>query len=287
MSSALKGFLAMITACTIWGLSPIYYRAIGDVSALEILTHRTIWSVVFLGLLLWFARRLRGLTKSEFLRITFAALMIAVNWLLFIYSVQSGHVVQTALGYFIFPLCAVALGALILGERLSHWQWVAVGLACLAVVLKTVSEQIVPTIALALASTFAIYGVVKKPMTMGPRQSVFWETAVLLPFALCYVGYLITTGDNHFGAEPVQTGLLIASGFMTAGPLVMMAYAMERLPLASVGIIQYLNPSLQFITAIWIFAEPFAAFQFYPFILIWIAIGIYSWQALKVSKTAH
>ena len=284
MSPTHSGILAMVTACTIWGLSPIYYRAIGDVPALEILTHRTIWSVVLLLGVLLLARRLNSLARRDFLRVSIAALMIAVNWFLFIFSVQAGQVVQTALGYFIFPLCAVALGALILGEKLSKLQWIAIGLAAFGVILKTYVENTLPTIALALAVTFAIYGVVKKPLDMGPRQSVFWETTVLLPFALGYLIYLVVVGQNHFGAAPLQTGLLIGSGLVTGGPLVLMAFAIERLKLATVGIIQYLNPSLQFFTAVVIFMEPFEAFQILPFLVIWAAIILYSVPPRKKSN---
>lgn len=271
----------MITACTIWGLSPIYYKAIGDVPALEILTHRTLWSVLLLFLVLFFAKRLNRLARQDMARVLVAALMIAVNWFLFIFSVQAGQVVQTALGYFIFPLCAVALGALLLGERLSRLQWIAICLAAFGVVLKTYVENTLPTIALALAVTFAIYGFVKKPLDMGPRQSVFWETAILLPLALGYLVYLVSTGENHFGHDAVQTSLLIGSGVVTGGPLVLMAFAIERLKLATVGIIQYLNPSLQFFTAIVIFAEPFEIYQFLPFIVIWAAIILYTVSARK------
>ena len=274
----------MVAACTIWGLSPIYYRAIGDVPALEILSHRTLWSVVLLFIILYFAKRLNRLPRKDVIRVVIAALMIAANWFLFIFSVQAGQVVQTALGYFIFPLCAVTLGAILLGERLNKSQWIAIALACLGVLLKIIVENTVPTIALALAMTFAIYGFVKKPLDMGPRQSVFWETLVLLPFAAGYLIYLVSTGSHHFGFNPIQTGLLIGSGLVTGGPLVLMAYAIERLQLATVGIIQYLNPSLQFFTAVIIFAEPFTGYQLVPFLFIWTAIILYTVSAQKNKK---
>jgi chloramphenicol-sensitive protein RarD len=286
------GVLAMVLACCIWGGSALYYRAIADVPPLEVLSHRTLWSGLFIGIILFFRGRLAILPKAALVRVAFASIFISVNWFFFIYAVQVGQVTQSSLGYYIFPLVAVALGAIFLGEKLKLAQWLAVGLAVVAVILLSAGVGKVPYISLILAFTFGLYGLVKKPLTIGPMRSVFWEVMILLPLALIWLigvhwlGWQGIAGRDggYFGKNLQVTLLLAFSGVLTGLPLVLMAFAMERLRLATVGLVQYVNPTLQFLLATIIFMEPIGPTHIIAFSLIWIGLGIYSYNALSQEK---
>ncbi len=293
MRDETKGVLAMLLACTIWGLSALYYRAIAQVPPLEVLSHRTIWSAVFIGIILIIKGRAFTFPRGAVLRILAAAVFISLNWFFFIYAVQVGEVRQSSLGYYIFPLVAVALGALFLGERLQPVQWFAVGLAVVAVLILSVGVGQVPYISLVLAFTFGFYGLVKKGLTIGPMRSVFWEVIALLPLALIWLmgahwfdwqGVAGRSG-GYFGSGLQVSVLLVLSGIVTGLPLVLMAYAMERLRLATVGLVQYLNPTLQFTLAVVVFMEPVGRTHIVAFALIWIGLGIYSFNALRQERT--
>lgn len=292
MRDETKGVLAMLLACTIWGLSALYYRAIAQVPPLEVLSHRTIWSAVFIGIILVIKGRAFTFPRGAVLRIILASLFISLNWFFFIYAVQVGEVRQSSLGYYIFPLVAVALGALFLGERLQPVQWFAVGLAVVAVLILSVGVGQVPYISLVLAFTFGFYGLVKKGLTIGPMRSVFWEVIALLPLALIWLmgahwfdwqGVAGRSG-GYFGSGLQVSVLLVLSGIVTGLPLVLMAYAMERLRLATVGLVQYLNPTMQFTLATVVFMEPVGRTHIIAFALIWVGLGIYSYNALRQER---
>jgi len=292
MSDPVKGICAMFTACCIWGLSALYYRAIAQVPPLEVLSHRTLWSAVFIGIILISRGRMNRLPHQTIGRVILAALMISVNWFIFIYSVQIGQVAQSSLGYYIFPLVAVALGAIFLGERLSALQWLAVGLAGIAVLILSFGIGRVPYISLGLALSFGFYGLLKKPLTIGPLRSVFWEVAFLIPLALIWLfgvhlfdwqGVAGRSG-GYFGSSAPMTAMLVFSGALTAAPLILMAYAMERLRLATVGLVQYVNPTLQFLLATVVFMEPFGTIHLVSFALIWAGLALYSSQALRQDR---
>jgi chloramphenicol-sensitive protein RarD len=284
----------MLLACTIWGLSALYYRAIAQVPPLEVLSHRTIWSAVFIGIILIIKGRALTFPRGAVLRILAASVFISLNWFFFIYAVQVGEVRQSSLGYYIFPLVAVALGALFLGERLKPVQWFAVGLAVVAVLILSVGVGQVPYISLILAFTFGFYGLVKKGLTIGPMRSVFWEVIALLPLALIWLigahlfdwqGVAGRSG-GYFGSGLQVSVLLVLSGIVTGLPLVLMAYAMERLRLATVGLVQYWNPTLQFTLAVVVFMEPVGRAHMVAFGLIWIGLAIYSFNALRQERQA-
>lgn len=296
MNPQTSGVLAMVAACMIWGLSPIYYKPLADVPTIEVLAHRTLWSLVAFGLILALQRRLGALwavlSSRRAVGITvIATAMISTNWFLFIYSVQVGRVTEAALGYYMFPLVAVVLGVLAFGERLGPLQWTAVALAALAVGIKTWSEGIPPWIGLTLAATFGIYGLVKKRLTVDPAVSVTAEVAVIAPLGL---GFLLWQGGGGtglgpgvFGADPFITALLVFSGVMTAMPLMLFARAAQRVSMASVGLIQYLNPTLQFLCAVLLFGEPFGPVDGAVFGLIWIALALYSAAGFSASRAAR
>lgn len=298
MSEWTKGFWAIILVCVTWGLSPIYYHQLSGVPVLEVLAHRTLWSLVFfLGLLAWqgrLAELWRAITGPHAGRVAWAAVMVSANWGVFIWAVQTGHVVQSSLGYYIFPLVTVALGMMIFGERLSLAQGCAVAIAVLAVVILTIGLGVAPWISLTLAITMGLYGVAKKSLPMGPVLSVACEVALLAPLALGFLllqalGWL--PGALHQPpafAGSVRIALLLAfSGLITAVPLVLFAYAARRVPLTTVGLMFYLNPTLQFLCAVAVFGEPLTRWHIIAFAMIWAALALYSGASLRQGRTAR
>ena len=298
MSESLKGVLAMVAACVIWGLSPLFYKLLEHVPPLEILAHRTLWSFLIFGALLLLQGRLGALLRAlrswrVLLLVGLAAGMISLNWFFFILSIQVGRTVEASLGYYIFPLVAVILGRLFFGEALDRVQWLAVALTALAVSVLTAGLGAAPWIALLLGFSFGLYGVVKKALEMGPIMSVTGEVLLLLPLALLWLwgvnmqGWVGVTGrpGGHFGESWGDSLLLAFSGAMTAGPLILFSHAARRLNYASVGLIQYLNPSLQFAVAVLVFREFFSLWHGIAFALIWLALGLYSARALALERS--
>lgn len=295
MSEWTKGFWAMIGVCVTWGLSPIFYRALSDVPVVEVLAHRTLWSLVLFLVVLGVQGRLaelRGaLTGRHVGRIVLAALTISLNWGLFIWAVQAGHVVQSSLGYYIFPLTAVVAGVLVFGECLSRAQGMAVLLAALAVTLLTWGLGVAPWISLGLALTFVLYGALKKSLPLGPVLSVAAEVALLAPLAL---GWLLLQGLGLMPAplaQPLGFGgnlpvslLLAASGVITAVPLILFSYAARRVGMATLGLMFYLNPTLQFLCAVLLFGEAFTRWHMIAFAMIWAALAVYSASAFRQSR---
>jgi chloramphenicol-sensitive protein RarD len=286
MGDAGKGVAALVLACTVWGLSPIYYVEVAHVPALTVLALRTVWSLVFFVLLLAVQRRL-GALKAAFAgpraagTTLLAAAFVSANWFGFIHAVSTGQTVQSSLGYFIFPLVAVALGRIVLGETLARLQWVAVALAVVAVMVLTAGLGEAPWIALWLAVTFGVYGLVKKRLALGPVVSVAAEVVILAPLAVLW----IALGDH---ALDLRTHLLLAvSGVLTGGPLALFAYAARRVRLSTLGLGQYINPSLQFLVATLWFAEPFTGWHAVAFPLIWIGLLLYSVTQVVQDRAAR
>ena len=291
MTEVQKGVFAMVGACMIWGLSPLYYKLLSHVPALEVLSHRTLWSVVFFLALLLVQGRLswvRPLLWGRAGLVTaLAALMMSLNWFFFIYSVQQGHTVEASLGFYIFPLAAVAIGIIGFGERLRAGQVLSILLALAAVVTLAVGLGVTPWIALILAATLALYGATKRFVQAGPVVSVAAEVMMVLPLAVVWL-WLAHSGHTplsmgqggQFGREWQTSGLLVLSGIMTATPLILFSYATRRVSMTSIGLIQYLNPTLQFFCAVLVFAEPFTVWHKIAFPLIWIALAVYSIEAL-------
>lgn len=285
MTESGKGVLAMVGACSIWGLSALFYRLLADVPPLEVLAHRTLWSLVVFGIVLALQTRLAetriALSGTRKFALVFAAAaMISCNWFFFIFSVQVGRVVESSLGYYIFPLVAVALGGIVLRERLSKPQLAAVGLAALAVVILTAGLGVAPWISLILAVTFGIYGLLKRWVDAGPVVSVTAEVLVLAPIALAYLIWL-GADAGVFGHDLWRSVLLVLSGPMTAIPLIMFSYAAKRASLSTLGLVQYLNPSLQFFVAVVLFGEAVTLWHAIAFPIIWLALALYSWATLR------
>jgi len=298
MTRAQNGILAMIAACVLWGLSPLLYKSLAHVPPLEVLSHRTIWALVFFGAILALQGRLRELgalfkSKSQFLVMVAAALTISMNWGIFIWSIQVGRTVEASLGYFIYPLLAVVVGAVLFKERLGLVQILSVTLAASAVILLAWGLGVTPWISLMLAASFVVYGVIKKKLQVGPVVSVTTEVLLLLPLALVWLwgvhwqGWVGIDGRNSgvFGDNWRDTLLILLMGPVTAGPLVLFSYATKRLGFATQGLVFYLNPSLQFAVAVLAFGEVISRWHAIAFPIIWLALAIYSINALRQERT--
>jgi chloramphenicol-sensitive protein RarD len=292
MREATKGIIAMVAASTFWGLSGIYYKLLDHVPPIEILAHRTLWSCAFFALVLLVQGRLHMLGRAlagrrSVLAIALAALMISTNWFMFITSIHIGRAMEASLGYYIFPLVAVLLGALAFRERLGRAQLFAVGLALCAVVTLTAGLGVPPWIALVLASSFGLYGLVKKGLSVGPVVSVTAEVLLLSPIALTVLWVVHSGGSGAFGTGWRDSALLAFSGILTGAPLIVFSYATKRITLATVGLVQYLNPSIQFLVATFWFLEPFSLWHALAFGMIWTALAIYTTASLRQDRAAR
>ncbi|MFN2536717.1 MAG: EamA family transporter RarD [Mycobacteriales bacterium] len=278
MSPSRSGAAYGITAYALWGMFPLFWPLLEPASALEVLAHRVLWSLVVVGALLaaGVATR-RGLRRDQVLRLSLAAVLLAVNWGTYIYGVNSEQVLETSLGYFINPLVSVALGVLVLGERLRPVQQVAVGIAAVAVVVLTVEAGHPPLIALVLAFSFGCYGLLKKQADVGAVASLAVETAVLAPVALGYVVVLAVMGESTFGSHGAGHALLLASaGLVTTVPLLAFGAAATRIPLSTLGVLQYLAPTLQLVCGLFVTHEAFGVPQAIGFGLVWVALVLFT-----------
>ncbi|KOG13366.1 protein rarD [Streptomyces viridochromogenes] len=287
------GLLYGIGAYGMWGLVPLFWPLLKPAGAIEILAHRMVWSLAFVGLALLALRRwgwVRELMSSprKLGMITLAATVITVNWGLYIWSVNTGHVVEASLGYFINPLVTIALGVLVLKERLRPAQWAAVGVGFSAVLVLAIGYGRPPWISLTLAFSFAVYGLVKKKVNIGGLESLAAETAVQFLPALGYLIWLGTRGDLAFGAHGGgHTALLVATGVVTALPLICFGAAAIRVPLSTLGLLQYLAPTFQFLLGVVYFHEAMPAERWAGFSLVWLALTILTWDALRTARRSR
>ncbi|MER7725571.1 EamA family transporter RarD [Streptomyces sp. NPDC096323] len=284
------GFLSGLGAYGLWGVVPLFWPLLKPSGAIEILAHRMVWSLGVVGIALlvlrrwaWIGTLLRQPKKLGL--ITVAAAVITVNWGLYIWSVNHGHVVEASLGYFINPLVTIAMGVLLLGERLRPVQWVAVGTGAAAVLVLAIGYGQPPWISLVLAFSFATYGLVKKKVDMGGLESLTAETAVLFVPALGYLIWLGTRGESTFVSEGAgHAALLAATGLVTAVPLVLFGAAAIRVPLSTLGLLQYLAPVFQFLLEIVYFHEAMPPERWAGFALVWLALTLLTWDALRTSR---
>ncbi|AHD00622.1 EamA family transporter RarD [Leisingera methylohalidivorans] len=289
MSDAGKGILAMIAACLVWGLSGIYYKALSHVPPEQVLSHRALWSFLFFAGVLLFQGRIGVLgtalsSRRNAMFLVLATAMISLNWFVFISSVQTGHATEASLGYYIFPLLSVLLGRLVFSERLTRTQGAAVGLAALAVAVLSFGLGAAPLIPLVLGGSFALYGVAKKQLSLGPVVSVTAEVLLILPVALAVIWL---TGGAGFLGSTADAAMLAFSGILTGLPLILFSYAAKRVRLGTIGVLQYLNPTLQFLVAVLVFAEPFTPWHSAAFALIWSAVAVFSFSALRQERASR
>jgi chloramphenicol-sensitive protein RarD len=292
VSEQRRGALYGASAYLLWGLFPLYWPLLEPAGAVEVLAHRVLWSLVVVVLLLAVLRRLSVLRplladRGRLVRLALAAVVIAVNWGTYIYGVSSGQVVETSLGYFINPIVTVLLGVVVLHERLRPVQWTALGAAAVAVLVLTVENGSPPWIALVLAFSFGAYGLLKKTAGVGAVEGLAVETAVLFPVAALYVAVLGATGAGTFGTEGAgQASLLALSGLVTAIPLLLFGAAASRVQLTTLGLLQYLAPTLQFLLGITLFDEPLPVVKLVGFVLVWFALALFTADLLRARRRA-
>lgn len=285
-----RGIWSAVAAYTLWGGFPVYFKWLAQVPALELIGHRIVWSFLMLcGVIVvsrqWLAFREHALKLRVIRAYVPAALLISVNWLVYVWAINSGFILDASLGYFINPLISVLMGVLLLHERLRPWQWVSVSLAILGVVYLTVAHGSLPWIALALAFSFALYGLIKKKSQLGALHGLTLETGILLLPALAYLSNLEGSGQGAFlHAGALIDMLLIGCGLVTATPLLLFAAAAKRIPLALLGVLQYIAPTLQFLIAVVIYREPFAMDKLIGFGIIWVALFIFAFEGLLARR---
>lgn len=290
MNAVRRGYLYAILAYALWGVFPVYFKALRPAGPFEILSHRVVWSVVFVAILIAAARRWRAIAALRHQRrklagIGLAAAFIAVNWGVYIYGVNTNHVVETSLGYFINPLVTVLLGVLALHERLRSAQWAAVGIGGVAVVVLTIDYGRLPWIALALAFSFGMYGFVKKRLALPATDGLFLESSALVLPALAYLIVLNAQGHSTFGhLSPWHTVGLALTGVATAVPLLLFAGAANRLTLSALGMVQYLAPTLQLLIGVTVYHEPMPPARWAGFALVWLALLIFSVDGLRATN---
>jgi chloramphenicol-sensitive protein RarD len=275
------GLIAGFTAYVLWGSLPIYFRALGHIGPGELLAHRIIWSLptglIFIALASQWDRVRAVLTPAKLGWLALSALLIGANWLVYIYAVSVDRVMEASIGYYINPLVSVLLGLVLFSERLRRAQWLAVALACIGVAVLTQAFGQVPWIALALCFLFAFYGAIRKKIGVEGRTGFVIEAAILFPAAAFWLTFLVARGESApMGRGGWDIPLLLASGPITAVPLICFAVAASRLKLSTVGMMQYIAPTLQFLIALFIFREPFSGTHALAFAFIWLALVVFT-----------
>lgn len=284
------GLLCAALAYASWGLFPLYFRQVAQVAPLEIVLHRTVWSLVFVFALLAALKRLPAIAAAlrqprQVLLFTVSALLLACNWLVYVWAVNNGRVIESSLGYFINPLVNVVLGVAFLQERPRPVQWAAVGLAAVGVAWLTWQAGQLPWIALVLAGSFGLYGLMRKTAPIGALEGLGMETLMLAPLAVPALAWWTWQGSGALAqADAATWGWLLLAGPLTAIPLLLFAVGARRIPLATLGLLQYIGPTLQFGLGLWVFREPFQPQRLVGFLFIWSALALYSAEGLAMSR---
>lgn len=282
------GILAGISAYVIWGLVPIFFKQIVEIPAVEIIAHRVVWAMLLMTALIGFGRGFGDALRiarqpAQLARIALASALVISNWLTFVWGVNNGHIVETSLGYFILPLLNVALGVLVLKERMRKLQWVAVLCAAVGVAIEATRASGLPWIALVLAGTFGIYGLLRKQLPLDAASGLFLETVCMTPLALAWLAW---SGQGHFGGSGSLSAsdlYLVATGPVTAIPLLLFAIAARRLPLSMMAFLQYLAPTLAFLIGVLLYREPLDAQRMLSLAAIWTGLAVYSVDLLKAA----
>ncbi len=282
-----RGLVFAMSAYLLWGFLPLYMKQLAHIPAAEIVAHRIIWSVPIAAIVLIVLRRtdaLREALRNPRMMVMgcVTAALISVNWGIYVWAIASGNALDAAIGYYINPLFSVFLGAVILGERLNRAQMVAVALAFVAVMVLVFDTDRVPWAALGLMLSWGFYALAKKSLPIGPNQGFLLEVLILLAPALGYVGYLMAVGENHFGTGVARdTWLLFGCGIVTAVPLLFYANGAKLMRLSTIGVLQYIAPTMIFLTAVFVFGEPFGTSRMIAFPIIWLALVIYTGSMLR------
>ena len=286
------GVLLGVAGYLFWGMFPLFFALLDSVSPIEIVAHRIIWSLIVVVLVLIVGKQWRAFTSAFSRRnviiLGSAAIFLSINWLVYVYAVTTNQVVQASLGYFVNPLISVGMGVLILKEKLRKTQWIAVGIAIVAVVVLTIASGSLPWIALTLGLSFATYGLLKKFANLPSLHSLGIETAVLVPIALVILGIAIVNGSESFVLDgPKITFLLIMLGPVTAIPLLAFGGASTRIPLSTLGVLQYITPIAQFFLGVFVFQEIMSTGRWIGFTLVWISLVIFTVDMYRHTRTRN
>lgn len=285
-AEARGGLLAGLLAYSLWGFLPLLFKLLDGVGAALIVAERTVWSLLLVGAILLLGRRMgevrKALGNPAVLRgMALSCVLLAVNWLIYVWAVETGQVLEASFGYFINPLVNIAIGMVILGERQNFWQTVSIAIACIAILIQSIGIGRVPYVALSLALSFGFYGYFRKTAKVQSTAGLFVETLILAPLALAYIGYTILTSGLGPHADPTKLFLLMMTGPATAVPLLLFAFAVQRLRLTTIGMLQYIAPSMQFVMAITLFGEHLNATRLVSFGLIWLSLLVFSLDSFR------
>ena len=292
MSKDKTGLLFGVSAYVLWGAFPLYWPLLEPASALEIVSHRAVWTLVFCIIILVITKSLRATLETlkrpkVASKLFLASILVSINWLVYIWSVNNGHVVEASLGYYINPLIMIAFGVILLKERMRTLQWVAVGIAALGVVVLTIDYGRIPWIALTLGFSWGSYGLVKKQLGLGAVEGLTIETLIVgLPYLL-YLLYIGNKGTGQFGQSPGLTILLIGAGAVTAIPLLLFNGSTTRLPLTVIGLLQYITPTIMFSIGVWLRHEEMPTPRWIGFVIIWIALTTLAIDLVKSSRAVN
>ena len=289
LSEAQKGVAYGIAAHLVWGVMAYYFKLIEGVSPIEIAVHRGLWAFAAAGLVIWLLGQFDDVKKAManpriLMTLVFTSLLIVFNWGFYVWSIQNGHTIEASLGYYINPLLNVVAGALFLGERFSRLQVLAIGLAVVAVLLQTIAAGVVPWLGLTLGSTFCLYGFIRKTVDVGATQGFFIEVLIIFPPALAIAIWMGSKGEAAFLTTPFYTLMLMGCGVLTATALLFFAAAIKRIRYSTAGLMQYISPSLVFLTAVFVFGEPMNSWRWLSFALLWVALAIYSYASLREGR---
>jgi chloramphenicol-sensitive protein RarD len=289
MSEAKKGVAFGIAAHLVWGVMAYYFKLIDAASPVEIAVHRGLWSLAIAVIVIWALGQYDDVRKALaspriVLTLLFTSLLIVFNWGFYIWSIQNGRTIEASLGYYINPLLNVVAGAIFLGERFTRVQLVAIAIAVIAVLVQTIALGVVPWLGLMLGSTFCLYGLIRKTVDVGATQGFFIEVLLIFIPALVIAVWLGETGQALFLTTSFYTLMLMGCGVLTAAALLFFSLAVRRIRYSTAGLMQYISPSLVFLTAVFVFGEPMDFWRWFSFALLWVALGIYTYAALKEGR---
>lgn len=292
-SETVKGFWYSVAAYVLWGFLPIYWKHLSSVPSAEILSHRIIWSFALVMMILVVSGHWRDILavlrqRQLLIRLAVASVLISINWFTYIWAVNHDHIVEASLGYYINPLFSVLLGMTFLHEKMSRLQWAAVAIAAIGTIVLAVEYGHFPWIALLLAASFGLYGLVKKVVRVDPLVGLAYETSVMVPISLVYLVYLQWNGTGALGHAPLEIELYLwLAGIATTLPLLWFANGAQRIPLSMLGFIQFLSPTISLFLGVFVFHEPFTKAHLISFSLIWLAIALYTVSKVSFPKPKH
>jgi chloramphenicol-sensitive protein RarD len=286
LTPAEKGVLYAVLAHLTWGAMAVYFGFMIHISPMEIAVHRGLWSIPFAAVIIWWLGQYRDvwravLSKRNLAILTLTSAIIVFNWGFYVWSIEQGRTLESSLGYYINPLLNVVMGYLFLGERFTRLQLVALLLALVAVLIQTFAAGVFPWLGLMLATTFCLYGFLRKTIAVGPTQGFFIEVCIIAIPLLLMQFWLVSRGEAHFGGTASDTLLLMGCGVMTTTALVFFALSIKLLRYSTAGLLQYISPTLVFLTAVFVFGEPMDKWKLLSFVVLWIGLAIYSWSALR------